>query len=148
MSDCTVRLHRVFKTTPDKVWRAFLEADAMGKWLPPYGFTSKVHHIEPRVGGTFSKSFHHFSTGNAHSFGGKYLEFVPDALIRYSDQFEDPNLPGVLEVPVRLTPVASGTELSIEQAGISQAIPLDMCCVGRQASLAQLANLVEPDILG
>jgi uncharacterized protein YndB with AHSA1/START domain len=148
MSDRTVRLHRVLKTTPDKAYRAFLEADAMGKWLAPYGFTCKVHHMEPRVGGTFRMSFQHFSTGKAHSFGGEYLELVPDALIRYSEQFEDPNVPGVLEVTVRLTPVVCGTELSIEQAGIPQAIPLEMCYLGWQESLAQLANLVEPDIPG
>ena len=148
MSDRTVRLHRVLKTTPDKVYRAFLEAEAMSKWLPPYGFTCQVHHMAPQVGGMFRMSFHHFSSGNAHSFGGEYLELVPDALIRYTDQFEDPNLPGVLEVTVRLTPVLCGTELSIEQAGIPDAIPLEMCYLGWQESLAQLANLVEPEIPG
>ena len=147
-SDRTVRLHRVLKTSPEKVYRAFLDADAMGKWLPPYGFTCKVHHMEPRVGGTFRMSFHHFSSGNAHSFGGEYLELVPDALIRYTDQFEDPNLPGVLEVTVRLKPVLCGTELSIEQKGIPDAIPLEMCYLGWQESLAQLALLVEPEIPG
>lgn len=148
MSDRTVRLHRVIKTTPDKVYRAFLEVDAMSKWLPPYGFTCKVHHMAPHVGGRFRMSFHHFSSGNAHSFGGEYLELVPDALIRYTDQFEDPNLPGVLEVTVRLKPVLCGTELSIEQAGIPDVIPLEMCYLGWQESLAQLALLVEPDIPG
>ena len=148
MSDRTVRLHRVLKTTPDKVYRAFLEADAMCKWLPPYGFTCKVHHMEARVGGTFRMSFHHFSSGNAHFFGGEYLELTPDALIRYTDQFEDSNLPGVLEVTVRLKPVLCGTELSIEQAGIPDAIPLEMCYLGWQESLAQLALLVEPEIPG
>ena len=148
MSDRTVRLHRVLKTTPDKVYRAFLEAEAMSKWLPPYGFTCKVHHMAPHVGDTFRMSFHHFSSGNAHSFGGEYLELVPDALIRYTDQFEDPNLPGVLEVTVALKAVLCGTELSIAQVGIPDAIPLEMCYLGWQESLAQLANLVEPDIPG
>jgi uncharacterized protein YndB with AHSA1/START domain len=148
MSDRTVRLHRVLKTTPEKLYRAFLDADAMPKWLPPYGFTCKVHHMEPRVGGTFRMSFHHFSSGNGHSFGGEYLELVPHELIRYTDRFEDPNLPGVLEVTVRLRPVLCGTELSISQSGIPQAIPLEMCYLGWQESLAQLANLVEPDIPG
>jgi uncharacterized protein YndB with AHSA1/START domain len=148
MSDRTVHLHRVLKTTPEKLYRAFLDADAMPKWLPPYGFTCKVHHMEPRVGGTFRMSFHHFSSGNGHSFGGEYLELVPHELIRYTDRFEDPNLPGVLEVTVRLRPVLCGTELSISQSGIPQAIPLEMCYLGWQESLAQLANLVEPDIPG
>jgi uncharacterized protein YndB with AHSA1/START domain len=148
MSDRTVRLHRVLKTTPDKVYRAFLEAEAMAKWLPPYGFTCQVHHMETRVGGTFRMSFHQFSSGSAHSFGGEYLELVPNALIRYTDQFEDPNLPGVLEVTVRLKPVLCGTELGIEQKGIPDAIPLEMCYLGWQESLAQLALLVEPDIPG
>ena len=147
-ADRTVRLHRVLKTSPEKVYRAFLEAEAMAKWLPPYGFTCKVHHMEPRVGGTFRMSFHHFSSGNAHSFGGEYLELVPDALIRYTDQFEDPNLPGVLEVTVRLKPVLCGTELSIVQSGIPEVIPLEMCYLGWQESLAQLALLVEPDMEG
>ena len=148
MSDRTVRLHRVLKTTPNKVYRAFLEADAMAKWLPPYGFTCKVHHMEPRVGGTFRMSFLHFSSGNAHSFGGQYLELVPDSMIRYNDQFEDPNLPGVLEVTVQLQPVLCGTELRIAQSGIPEAFPLEMCYLGWQESLAQLAQLVEPDIPG
>ena len=148
MSDRTVRLHRVLKTTPDKVYRAFLEAEAMSKWLPPYGFTCQVHHMAPHVGGTFRMSFHHFASGNAHSFGGEYLELVPDALIRYTDQFEDPNLPGVLEVTVQLKPVLCGTELSIAQSGIPDAIPLEMCYLGWQESLAQLALLVEPEIPG
>ena len=147
-ADRAIRLHRVLKTTPDKVYRAFLEAEAMGKWLPPYGFTCQVHHMEPRVGGTFRMSFHHFSSGNAHSFGGEYLELVPNELIRYTDQFDDPNLPGVLEVTVALKPVLCGTELRIAQVGIPDAIPLEMCYLGWQESLAQLALLVEPDIPG
>jgi uncharacterized protein YndB with AHSA1/START domain len=145
-ADRAIRLHRVLKTTPDKVYRAFLEAEAMGKWLPPYGFTCQVHHMEPRVGGTFRMSFHNFSTGDGHSFGGEYLELVPHELIRYTDQFDDPNLPGVLEVTVRLKPVLCGTELSIEQSGIPDVIPLEMCVLGWQESLAQLAHLVEPEI--
>jgi uncharacterized protein YndB with AHSA1/START domain len=144
----TIRLHRVLKTSPEKVYRAFLDADAMGKWLPPYGFICKVHHMQPRVGGTFRISFHNFTTGNGHSFGGEYLELVPNALIRYTDQFDDPNLPGVLEVTVHLKPVLCGTELSIEQSGIPDEIALEMCCLGWQESLAQLAHLVEPDITG
>ena len=116
--DRTVRLHRVLKTTPEKVYRAFLEADAMAKWLPPYGFTCKVHHMAPKVGGSFRMSFCNFSSGQSHSFGGEYLELVPNALIRYTDQFEDPNLPGVLEVAVHLNPVLGGPEPSIGQSGL------------------------------
>ena len=148
MSDRTVHLHRVLRTTPQKVYRAFLEADAIAKWLPPHGFTCKVHHLEARAGGAFRMSFHNFGTGQSHSFAGEYLELVPGQLIRYTDRFDDPNLPGVLEVTVRLTPVSCGTELSITQAGIPQAIPLEMCYLGWQESLAQLAALVEPDIPG
>jgi uncharacterized protein YndB with AHSA1/START domain len=148
MTDRTVRLHRVLRTTPEKVYRAFLEANAMAKWLPPYGFTCTVHHLDARVGGTFRMSFHNFSSGNAHSFGGEYLELVPHERIRYTDTFEDPNLPGVLEVTVQLTPVLCGTELAITQSGIPAAIPLEMCYLGWQESLTQLAALVEPDIPG
>ena len=144
----TVQLHRVLRTKPEKVYRAFLDADAMAKWIPPYGFTCKVHHMEARVGGTFKMSFHNFSTGNGHSFGGEYLELVPSELIRYTDKFDDPNLPGVLEVTVRLRPVACGTDLRIVQTGIPEVIPVEMCYLGWQESLAQLANLVEPDIPG
>ena len=147
-ADRTVRLHRVLKTSPEKVYRAFLEADAMAKWLPPYGFTCKVHHMAPKVGGSFRMSFCNFSSGQSHSFGGEYLELVPNALIRYTDQFDDPNLPGVLEVAVHLKPVLCGTELSIVQSGIPDVIPLEMCYLGWQESLAQLALLVEPDIEG
>ena len=144
----TVRLHRVLRTKPEKVYRAFLEADAMAKWLPPYGFTCRVHHLEAKVGGTFKMSFHNFSTGNGHSFGGEYLELVPNELIRYTDKFDDPNLPGEMEVTVSLKPVSCGTELSIVQDGIPEVIPLEMCYLGWQESLAQLAPLVEPDIPG
>jgi len=147
-SERTIRLHRVLKTSPEKVYRAFLDADAMSKWLPPYGFTCKVHHMEPRVGGTFRMSFQNFSTGNGHSFGGEYLELVPNELIRYTDKFDDSNLPGVLEVTISLKPVLCGTEVSITQSGIPDVIPLEMCYLGWQESLAQLANLVEPDIPG
>jgi uncharacterized protein YndB with AHSA1/START domain len=147
-ADRTVRLHRVLKTSPEKVYRAFLEAEAMAKWLPPYGFTCKVHHMAPKVGGSFRMSFCNFSSGQSHSFGGEYLELVPNALIRYTDQFDDPNLPGVLEVAVHLKPVLCGTELSIVQSGIPEVIPLEMCYLGWQESLAQLAQLVEPDIEG
>lgn len=148
MSDRTVRLHRVLRAKPEKVYRAFLEASAMAKWLPPYGFTCTVHHMDARVGGTFRMSFHDFSSGNDHSFGGEYLELVPNERIRYTDRFEDPNLPGVLEVTVSLTPVICGTELSVTQTSIPEAIPLEMCYLGWQESLAQLATLVEPDIPG
>ncbi len=148
MSDRTVHLHRVLRTTPAKLYRAFTEADAMAKWLPPHGFTCQVHQFEARVGGSFRMSFRNFGSGNAHSFGGEYLELVPGELIRYTDRFDDPNLPGVLEVTVRLKPVSCGTDLSITQAGIPQAIPLEACYLGWQESLAQLAQLVEPDIPG
>lgn len=148
MSDRTVRLHRVLRAKPEKVYRAFLEAGAMAKWLPPYGFTCNVHHMEVRVGGSFRMTFHNFSNGNGHSFGGEYIELVPNQRIRYTDKFEDPNLPGVLEVTVSLTPVLCGTELSITQSGIPDVIPLEMCYLGWQESLAQLAALVEPEIPG
>lgn len=143
-----VTLHRVLRTSPEKVYRAFLEADAQAKWLPPYGFTCKVHHMDAKVGGTFKMSFSNFSTGHGHSFGGEYLELMPNELIRYTDQFDDPNLPGVLEVTVRLKPVICGTEISIVQSGIPEAIPLEMCYLGWQESLAQLTTLVEPNIPG
>ena len=148
MSDRTVRLHRVLRTTPAKVYRAFLEGEALAKWLPPHGFTCKVHQLDARVGGTFRMSFHNFGSGNGHSFSGDYVELVPNELIRYTDKFDDPNLPGVLEVTVSLKPVLCGTELSIVQAGIPQAIPLEMCYLGWQESLTQLAALVEPEIPG
>jgi len=146
MSDRTVRLHRVLRTKPEKVYRAFLEAEAIAKWLPPHGFTCTVHQMDPRVGGSFRMSFRNFSTGNGHAFGGEYLQLVPHELIRYTDRFDDPNLPGTLEVSVALKPVVCGTEVSIAQSGIPQAIPLEMCYLGWQESLAQLATLVEPDI--
>ena len=148
MPDRTVRLHRVLRTKPEKVYRAFIEAGAMAKWLPPYGFTCTVHHMDARPGGTFRMSFQNFSTGSGHAFGGEYIELVPNQRIRYTDKFEDPNLPGVLEVTVSLKPVICGTELSITQSGIPDAIPLEMCYLGWQESLAQLATLVEPEIPG
>ena len=148
MSSRTVRLHRVLRAKPEKVYRAFLDADAMAKWLPPYGFTCTVQHLEAAVGGNFKMSFRNFSTGNSHSFGGDYLELIPNKLIRYTDRFDDPNLPGVLEVTVNLEPVLCGTDLSVVQSGIPEAIPLEMCYLGWQESLAQLATLVEPEIPG
>ena len=148
MSDRTIRLHRVLRTTPAKLYRAFLDADAVAKWLPPYGFTCRVDHLDARVGGTFRMSFSNFSTGNGHAFGGDYLELIPDELIRYTDRFDDPNLPGTMEVTVRLKQVICGTEIDITQAGIPEVIPLEMCYLGWQESLAQLATLVEPDIPG
>ncbi|MEO7151332.1 MAG: SRPBCC family protein [Burkholderiaceae bacterium] len=148
MTTGTVRLHRVLRTPPEKLYRAFLDADAMARWLPPHGFLCKVHHFEPRVGGTFRMSFLNFSSGHAHSFGGEYLELVPNQLIRYTDRFDDPNLPGEMRVTVNLKPVSCGTDLSIVQEGIPEAIPVEMCDLGWQESLAQLAHLVEPDIPG
>jgi uncharacterized protein YndB with AHSA1/START domain len=148
MSDRTVRLHRVLRAKPAKVYRAFIEPAAMAKWLPPYGFTCQVHHLDARVGGTFRMTFANFSTGNGHSFGGEYLELILNERLRYTDKFDDPNLPGVMEVTVVLKPVICGTELGITQAGIPEVIPLEMCYLGWQESLAQLATLVEPDIPG
>jgi uncharacterized protein YndB with AHSA1/START domain len=148
MSDRTVRLHRVLRCPPQKLYRAFTEAEAMAKWLPPYGFTCTVHRMDARVGGSFRMSFHNFSGGNGHSFGGEYLELVPNERIRYTDRFDDPKLPGTLEVTVTLKPVVCGTELGIVQAGIPEPIPLEMCHLGWQESLAQLATLVEPEIPG
>ncbi len=146
MSDRTVHLHRVLKSPPEKVYRAFLQGDALAKWLPPYGFTCTVHHLDAKVGGTFRMSFHNFGSGHGHSFGGEYLELELNERIRYTDRFDDANLPGVMEVTVALTRVVCGTELSITQAGIPALIPLEMCYLGWQESLAQLAKLVEPDI--
>lgn len=148
MTTGTVRLHRVIRTKPEKLYRAFLDADAMANWLPPFGFTCKVHHLEPKVGGTFKMSFNNFSTGHGHSFGGEYLELVANERIRYNDRFDDPNLPGAMQVTVALTPVSCGTELSIVQEGIPAVIPLEMCYLGWQESLLQLAQLVEPEIPG
>jgi len=142
----TVRLHRVFATKPEKVYRAFLNAYAMAKWLPPYGFTCHVEHLEPKVGGTFRMSFENFTTGKSHAFGGEYLELVPNERIRYTDRFDDPNLPGTMHVTVKLKAVSVGTEINIEQAGIPSLIPPEACYLGWQQSLVQLAKIVEPDI--
>ena len=146
MSSNTIRLHRVLRSTPEKVYRAFLDADAMAKWLPPHGFTCKVHHFEGKVGGTFKMSFANFGTGNGHSFGGTYLELVPNQRVRYTDKFDDPNLPGEMSVTVDIKKVSCGVELNIEQAGVPAVIPAEACYLGWQESLCQLAALVEPEI--
>lgn len=142
----TIKLHRVLRTTPEKLYRAFLDADASAKWLPPYGFTCKVHHLDAKVGGTFKMSFTNFGSGKSHSFGGTYLELVPHERLVYTDKFDDPNLPGELRVTVILKKVSCGTELSITQEGIPDVIPAEMCYLGWQESLMQLAKLVEPEI--
>ena len=148
MHNGIVKLHRVLRSPPEKVYRAFLDADALPKWIPPYGFTCKVHHMDAKVAGTFKMSFSNFSTGNSHSFGGEYLELVPSQLIRYTDKFDDPNLPGEMRVTVSLKPVSCETEIDITQEGVPQVIPREMCYLGWQESLLQLATLVEPDIPG
>ncbi len=142
----TIRLHRVLATNPDKVYRAFIEADALAKWLPPNGFACTVHHSEAKVGGTFKMSFRNFTTGNSHAFGGKYLELVPGEILRYTDKFDDPNLPGEMEVTVTLTKVSVGTELHITQAGVPDVIAPEACYLGWQELLKNLARLVEPEI--
>jgi uncharacterized protein YndB with AHSA1/START domain len=142
----TVRLHRVFAAKPEKVYRAFTDADAMARWLPPNGFTCKVDRMDAKVGGTFRMSFKNFTTGNGHSFGGEYLELVPNERIRYTDRFDDPNLPGEITVTVTLRKVSVGTEVHIEQAGLPAVIPLEECYLGWQQSLIHLATLVEPEI--
>jgi len=144
----TVQLHRVLRAPPERVYRAFLTADAMAKWIPPYGFTCKVHHMDARVGGSFRMSFTNFGTGGEHAFGGEYLELIPFERIRYTDKFDDPNLPGEMQVTVVLRQVSCGTEISIVQEGIPEVIPPEMCYLGWQESLAQLATLVEPEIPG
>lgn len=146
MATNSVRLHRVLRAAPERVYRAFLDPDAMAKWLPPYGFTCKVDRMDARVGGTFRMSFTNFSTGHSHSFGGEYRELVPHERIRYSDTFDDPNLPGEMETTVTLRAVSCGTEIGITQEGIPEVIPAEMCYLGWQESLAQLATLVEPSI--
>jgi uncharacterized protein YndB with AHSA1/START domain len=142
----TVRLHRVIAAKPEKIYRAFLEADAIAKWLPPNGFTCRVEFMDAKVGGKFRMSFRNFTTGNGHSFGGDYLELIPNELIRYTDQFDDPNLPGVIQVEIKLKPVSVGTDINIEQTGLPTVIPLKACYIGWQQSLSQLAQLVEPEI--
>ena len=144
----TIRLHRVLKSLPEKIYKAFLDADALAKWLPPYGFTCTVHHLDAKIGGTHKLSFTNFGTGHSHSFGGTYVELVPHERIRYTDKFDDANLPGEMSVTINLKPVACGTELNIEQAGVPAVIPPEMCYLGWQESLAQLAQLVEPEIPG
>ncbi len=146
MSNNTVKLHRVLKTTPEKLFKAFQEPEAMARWLPPKGFTCKVHEMNPKVGGTYRMSFTNFSSGKGHSFGGKYLEIEPGKRLRYSDKFDDPNLPGEMMTTVTFKKVVCGTELSIVQEGIPSAIPVEMCYLGWQESLEFLAALVEPEI--
>jgi uncharacterized protein YndB with AHSA1/START domain len=142
----TVRLHRVIKAPPERVYRAFITPAAMAKWIPPFGFTCTIHHMDPKVGGTFKMSFTNFTNQESHSFGGEYLELVPNQFLRYTDVFDDPNLPGVLQVSVTLTAVSCGTDLNIVQEGIPDVIPLEMCYLGWNESLVQLAMLVEPEI--
>ncbi|MGH8019702.1 MAG: SRPBCC family protein [Opitutaceae bacterium] len=146
MSTHTIRLHRVVRAAPEKVYRAFLDGDAMSKWLPPNGFTGKVHHIDAKIGGAFKMSFTNFTNGKSHSFGGEFLELTPHERIRYTDRFDDPNLPGEIQVTVSLKKVALGTELNVVQEGVPAVIPAEACYLGWQESLVQLANLVEPDI--
>ncbi len=142
----TVRLHRVLRATPEKIYRAFLDPDAMVKWLPPHGFTAKVHHMDPRVGGTYQMSFTNFTTGTSHSFGGTYVELVAHERIRYTDTFDDPSLPGEMQTTITLANVTCGTELNVVQDGIPDAIPPEACYLGWQESLALLAQLVEAEI--
>jgi uncharacterized protein YndB with AHSA1/START domain len=146
MTTGTVRFHRVLRSPPQRVYRAFLDADAMAKWLPPHGFTCKVHHMDARVGGTFKMSFTNFSTGKSHSFGGKYLELVPNERIRLTDVFDDPSMPGEMQTTYSFKEVSCGTELTVVQEGVPGQIPPEACCVGWQESLALLAKLVEVDI--
>lgn len=144
----TIRLHRVLKAPPERVYKAFLDAEALPKWLPPYGFTCKVHHLDAKVGGTYRMSFTNFSTGGSHSFGGSYLELVPGKKIVHTDTFDDPNLPGEMRVTIALTKVSCGTDLAVTQEGVPAVIPPEMCYLGWQESLELLAHLVEPEIPG
>jgi uncharacterized protein YndB with AHSA1/START domain len=146
MTTNTVRLHRVLRTTPERLYRAFLDADALAKWLPPNGFTCKVHQLDARVGGTYKMSFTNFSTGNGHSFGGTYRELTPNERIRYNDRFDDPNLPGEMQTTITLTKVSCGTELHVVQEGIPEVIPAEQCYLGWQESLVLLGKLVEAEI--
>ncbi len=146
MATSTVRLHRVLRATPERVYRAFLDADALAKWLPPNGFTGKVHHLDAKVGGTFRMSFTNFTTGHSHAFGGEYLELVPNERIRYTDKFDDPNLPGVMQTTLSLKAVSCGTEMNVVQEGIPEVIPVEACYLGWQESLVLLAKLVEAEI--
>ena len=142
----TIRLHRVLRSTPERVYRAFLDPDALVKWLPPNGFTAKVHHLDAKVGGTYKMSFTNFTTGSSHTFGGSYLELVPNERIRHTDKFDDPNLPGEMQVTITIKNVSVGTEISITQEGVPDVIPADACYLGWQESLVLLAKLVEPEI--
>jgi uncharacterized protein YndB with AHSA1/START domain len=146
MSANTIRLHRVLRAMPEKVYRAFLDGDAMTKWLPPNGFTGKVHHMDAKVGGSYKMSFTNFSTGKSHSFGGEYLELAPHERIRYTDRFDDPNLPGEIQTTITLKKVSCGTELNIVQEGVPEVIPAEACYLGWQESLILLQKLVEPEI--
>ena len=146
MAAHTIRLHRVLQATPEKVYRAFLDGDAMTKWLPPNGFTGKVHHLDAKVGGTYKMSFTNFSTGKSHSFGGEYLELVRHERIRHTDRFDDPNLPGEMQTTITLKKVSCGTELNVVQEGVPEVIPAEACYVGWQESLILLAKVVEPEI--
>lgn len=146
MATHTIRLHRVLRSTPERIYRAFLDGDAMSKWLPPFGFTGKVHHMDAKVGGGFRMSFCNFTTNKSHAFGGEFLELTPYERIRYTDRFEDPNLPGVIQVTVTLSQVSCGTDVNIVQEGVPEVIPAEACYLGWQESLTQLAQLVEPEI--
>lgn len=146
MATNTVRLHRVLRAPPERIYRAFLDAEALVKWLPPNGFTGRVHHMDARVGGGYRMSFTNLTTGGSHTFGGEYLELVPNERIRHTDRFDDPGLPGTMEVTVSLAPVSCGTELTVVQEGIPEVIPLEACYLGWQESLALLAKLVEAEI--
>ena len=148
MAANTIRLHRVLRATPERVYRAFLDGDAMCKWLPPNGFTGKVHHLEAKVGGAYKMSFTNFTTGHSHSFGGKYLELIPNERIRHTDEFDDPNLPGVMQTTISLKPVSCGTEVSITQEGVPESIPPEACYLGWQESLTLLTLFVEAEIPG
>ena len=148
MPTSTVKLHRVLRATPERVYRSFIDPDAMAKWLPPNGFTGKVHHVDAKVGGTYRMSFTNFSTGHAHAFGGEYLELIPNERLRYSDRFDDPNLPGEMQTIVSIRPVSCGVELNITQEGIPEVIPAEACYLGWQESLTLLAKLVEAEIPG
>jgi uncharacterized protein YndB with AHSA1/START domain len=148
MAGNTIRLHRVLRAKPERVFRAFIDPDAMCKWLPPHGFTAKVHHMDAQVGGTYRMSFTNFSTGGSHAFGGKYVELLPNERISYTDEFEDPNLPGTMKTTVTLKSVSCGTELNVVQEGVPEMIPPEMCYLGWQESLELLTKLVEPEIPG
>src|SRR5258705_6406572 len=146
MQNNTIRLHRVLRATPEKIYKAFLDPDAMAKWLPPNGFTAKVHKMDAKVGGTYKMSFTNFTTGKSHSFGGTYVELTPHERIRYTDKFDDPNLPGEMQTSITLTKVSCGTDLNIVQEGVPAVIPAEACYLGWQESLALLAKVVEPEI--